>query len=55
MRITPAGHLEDVMFNRLVQFAVNIFDKAERLDQAAESERLFLKFEKPKEPLMASQ
>jgi hypothetical protein len=43
-RETPAGHLEDVIFNRLVQFSVNVFDRTERLDQASESPRLFLRF-----------
>ena len=41
---TPVGHLEDVIFNRLVQFSVNVFDRTERLDQASESPRLFLRF-----------
>jgi hypothetical protein len=44
VRETPVGHLEDVIFNRLVQFSVHVFDQAERLDQASESPRLFLQF-----------
>ena len=44
VRETPAGHIEDTVFNRLVQFSVNVFDQTERLDQASESARLFLRF-----------
>lgn len=43
-RETPARTLNDTVFNRLVQFSVYVFDGAERLDEASESERLFLRF-----------
>ena len=43
-RETPDGHLNDTIFNRLVQFSVHVFDQVERLDQASESARLFLQF-----------
>jgi hypothetical protein len=44
VRETPAGFIEDTVFNRLVQFSVNVFDQTERLDEASESARLFLRF-----------
>ena len=53
-RVTPKGHLEDTIFNRLTQFSVNVFDQTERLDQAGESPRLFLTFLDQKEPMRAS-
>jgi len=43
-RITPAKTVNDTVFNRLVQFSVHVFDEAERLDEASESDRLFLRF-----------
>ena len=43
-RVTPATTLNDTVFNRLVQFSVNVFDHAEKLDEASESDRLFLQF-----------
>jgi hypothetical protein len=43
-RVTPAKTLNDTIFNRLVQFSVHVFDHAEMLDQASESNRLFLQF-----------
>lgn len=53
-RETPVGHIYDTIFNRLVQFSVNVFDHTERLDQASESSRLFLQFlDKDSEPEVA--
>jgi hypothetical protein len=43
-RITPAKTLNDVVFNRLTQFSVYVFDRTEKIDQASESKRLFLQF-----------
>lgn len=43
-RITPARTVNDTVFNRLVQFSVHVFDHAEKLDEASESDRLFLRF-----------
>lgn len=43
-RITPAKTVNDTVFNRLVQFSVHVFDHAEKLDEASESDRLFLRF-----------
>ncbi len=44
IRETPVAHIEDTIFNRLIQFSVHVFDQVERLDQASESGRLFLRF-----------
>ena len=44
IRETPKRHIEDTIFNRLIQFSVHVFDQVERLDQASESQRLFLQF-----------
>jgi hypothetical protein len=44
VRITPADTLNDTVFTRLTQFAVHVYDQVERLDQASESGRLFLRF-----------
>lgn len=41
---TPAKHIYDTIFNRLVQFSVYVFDGTDQLDQASETERLFLQF-----------
>jgi len=43
-RETPARTLNDTVFNRLVQFSIYVFDGAEKLDEASESERLYLRF-----------
>jgi len=43
-RYTPSRTIYDVVFNRLVQFSVHVFDQAERIDQSGESGRLFLRF-----------
>jgi hypothetical protein len=50
-RYTPAEHIFDTIFNRLVQFSVHVFDRAERLDEASESPRLFLRFLPPEQAL----
>lgn len=44
VRVTPARTVNDTVFNRLVQFSVHVFDQAEKLDEASESDRLFLRF-----------
>jgi hypothetical protein len=51
-RFTPVAHIYDTIFNRLVQFSVHVFDQAEQLDQASESDRLFLQFLPEKQPLV---
>ena len=51
---TPAEHIYDTIFNRLVQFSVHVFDGVERLDQVSESGRLFLQF-MPKEEHLVQQ
>jgi len=43
-RITPAKHIYDTVFNRLVQFSVHVFDHTDQLDEVSESGRLFLRF-----------
>ena len=54
IRETSMPHIEDTIFNRLLQFSVHVFDHVERLDQASESPRLFLQFmEKEPEPVVA--
>ena len=45
LRYTPAEHVYDTIFNRLVQFSVQIFDRAEHLDESSESGRLFFQFQ----------
>jgi hypothetical protein len=42
--ITPASTATDTEFTRLTQFSINVFDRTERIDEASESERLFLEF-----------
>ena len=44
---TPARTMNDTVFNRMTQFAVHVFDQAERLDEASESDRLILQFIPP--------
>ena len=51
VRVTPAKTLNDTVFNRLVQFSVHVFDQAENLDEASESNRLFLHFLRPERNL----
>jgi hypothetical protein len=41
---TPSLHITDSVFSRLTQFSVHVFDSTEKVDQASESERLFLEF-----------
>jgi hypothetical protein len=43
-RITPAKTLNDTVFNRMTQFAVHVYDQVERIDEASESGRLYLRF-----------
>lgn len=43
--VTPAGTATDAMFTRVTQFSLYVFDHTERVDEAAESGRLFLQFE----------
>ena len=52
VRFTPAEHVYDTIFNRMVQFSVQVFENAERLDQASESARLFLRFLPPEQLLV---
>lgn len=52
-RETPVSHIYDTVFNRLVQFSVHIFDQTERIDEVAESPRLFLQFLPKETPLAA--
>jgi hypothetical protein len=51
VRYTPVEHIYDTVFNRMVQFSVQVFENAERLDQASESERLYLQFLRPEQNL----
>jgi len=51
VRLTPAEHIYDTIFNRTVQFSVHVFDHAERLDEASESGRLFLELLPPQQAL----
>lgn len=41
---TPAQETTDVVFNRITQFSVHIFDHVEAVDKSSESGRLFLRF-----------
>jgi len=50
-RHTPVEHIYDTVFNRIVQFSVHVFDHAERLDEASESGRLYLRFLPPQQAL----
>lgn len=49
--VTPSLHITDVIFNRLTQFSVHIFDQVERIDQSSESGRLWLQFLPKSDPL----
>ena len=55
VRYTPAEHIFDTIFNRTVQFSVHVFSGTERLDEVAESPRLFLRFLPKEEQLLAGQ
>lgn len=46
-RNTPTKIMNDVIFNRLTQFSVHIFNQAERFDEASESGQLLLQFIPP--------
>jgi hypothetical protein len=52
IRITPDTSINDTLFNRLTQFALYIFDRTERFDEASESERLYLRFIEPETRLV---
>lgn len=52
-RETPVKHIYDTVFNRLVQFSVSIFNGTDRLDEVAESPRLFLTFLPEESPRIA--
>ena len=54
IRYTPAEHIFDTIFNRMVQFSVHIFDHVERLDETSESGRLFLRFLPPEQNLASN-
>jgi hypothetical protein len=53
-RMTPDKSINDVMFNRLTQFGLYIFDGVERFDEASESERLYLQFARPETQLVSN-
>lgn len=42
--VTPAGAINDAVFNRLTQFSIHVFDHVEKIDKSSESRRLFLQF-----------
>ena len=50
-RFTPVAHIYDTIFNRTVQFSVQVYDHVERLDESSESGRLFLRFLPPEQNL----
>ena len=54
LRHTPVAHVYDTIFNRLVQFSVQVFDRTERLDESSESGRLFLQFLRPEQSLASN-
>jgi len=54
LRVTPVKHIYDTVFNRLVQFSVQIFDQTESLDESSESGRLFLQFLRPEQNLASN-
>ena len=53
-RLTPADTATDWVFVRLSQFSMYVFDGVERLDQASESGRLFLRFLPPEQSLVSN-
>ena len=53
-RMTPDKSINDVMFNRLTQFGLYIFDGVERFDEASESERLYLQFAPPETRIVSN-
>lgn len=54
-RFTPVEHIYDTIFNRTIQFSIHVFDQTERLDEVAESPRLFLRFLPEEEPLLVKE
>lgn len=54
LRVTPVKHIYDTVFNRLLQFSVQIFDHVENLDESSESGRLFLRFLPPERSLASN-
>jgi hypothetical protein len=53
VRVTPAEHIYDTILNRTVQFSVHVFNGTERMDEVAESPRLYLQFMPEEQPLIA--
>jgi hypothetical protein len=51
---TPSTTLTDTVFSRLTQFSIHVFDSVESVDQASESQRLFLEF-LPEKPALAKE
>jgi hypothetical protein len=51
-RLTPAEHIYDTIFNRLIQFSIHVFNDTDRVDQVSESPRLFLRFLPEETPLL---
>jgi hypothetical protein len=51
--VTPAETLNDVVLDRITQFSVHIYDQVDQIDQASESDRLFLRFLPRQEMLVA--
>jgi len=47
-RVTQAQTSSDSIFARTTQFSIHVFDRADRLDEASESGRLFLQFDRPR-------
>jgi hypothetical protein len=54
VRETPQRHFNDVVFQRITQFSVHVFDKTEQIDESSESGRLFLKFLPPETQLVSN-
>jgi hypothetical protein len=54
IRVTPAETLNDVVLDRISQFSVHVYDQAERIGEASESGRLFLRF-LPREELLVAE
>jgi hypothetical protein len=54
IRVTPSKHIDDTIFNRMVQFSVHVYDQTDQLDKSSESYRLFLQF-LPEEPRLANE
>ena len=54
VRETPQRHFNDVVFQRITQFSVHVFDQTEQIDESSESGRLFLKFLPPETQLVSN-